>query len=157
MKVVGKLVCLTDSGVKHFEQRGSTFSQRFMELIGSKMFTIDEVDDQGNVIAITCEDKTYRPNTGLFEMVWCFFLAGDVRHQIQLVNPGVSETGKEERYWVITIPANQWLRPATHGPYTKEEADQFAINQIKGGIDGTTVLVTKVIGEAKATYEVKEV
>lgn len=148
MSIVDKEFKLTESGVTCLKNRGSSYSDELLKLLnnGLTSFTVKKVDGGGNIIAIDVDGKLHHANVGVFNVVWCFFLATDVHkylEEVKLVN------SDDKDFWMMTIPTSRSQSPFCVGPYTEDEANEKAQKQIRNAVEGVRVLIVKQVAEAK--------
>lgn len=122
------------------------------EIIGFSDFKIVEADDGGNVIAVENERGVFRANKGYFTSYWALYLYKDLVAKTMVLEE--EKLDPEDEFFVITFTLGRHPKQA-HGPCSREDADRYAISQIRNAADGVRVLVVKAVGEAKATFEVK--
>ncbi|ULA52444.1 hypothetical protein [Enterobacter phage vB-EclM_KMB19] len=148
MSVVNKEFKLSEAGIDSLKNRGSSYSSELLKLLnnGLTSFTVKKVDGDGNIIAIDVDGKLHHANVGVFNVVWCFFLASDIRKYLEEVKPAEPDA---KDFWMMTIPTNRSQLPFCAGPYTEEEANQAAQKQIRNAVEGVRVLVVKQVAEAK--------
>lgn len=148
MSIVDKEFKLSEAGIDSLKNRGSSYSSELLKLLnnGLTSFTVKKVDGDGNIIAIDVDGKLHHANVGVFNVVWCFFLASDIRKYLEEVKPTESDA---KDFWMMTIPTNRSQQPFCVGPYTEEEANEKAQKQIRNAVEGVRVLVVKQVAEAK--------
>lgn len=148
MSILDKEFKLSELGVTCLKNRGSSYSEELLRLLnnGRTSFTVKNVDDEGNIIAIDVDGNIHLANVGVFNVVWCFFLATDVHKYLEEVKPTESDA---KDFWMMTIPTSRSQSPFCVGPYTEEEANEKAQKQIRNAVEGVRVLVVKQVAEAK--------
>lgn len=148
MSIVDKEFKLTETGIGSLKNRGSSYSEELLKLLNNGLtpFTVKKVDSGENIIAIDVDGKLHHANVGVFNIVWCFFLATDVHKYLEEVKPTESDA---KDFWMMTIPTNRSQQPFCVGPYTEEEANEKAQKQIRNAVEGVRVLVVKQVAEAK--------
>lgn len=148
MSIIGKEFKLSEAGVDSLKKRGSSFSSELLALFnyGRTSCIIKKVDNDGNIIAIDVDGKLHHANVGVFNTVWCLFLANDIGKYIVEVEPD-NEITKD--FWVMTIPTSRTHAPGCIGPYNEDEAKEKAQKQIRNAVEGVRVLIVKQVAEAK--------
>ena len=148
MSIVDKEFKLSEAGIGSLKNRGSSYSEELLKLLNNGLtpFTVKKVDSGGNIIAIDVDGKLHQANVGVFNIVWCFFLATDVHKYLEEVKQTESDA---KDFWMMTIPTNRSQQPFCVGPYTEEEANEKAQKQIRNAVEGVRVLIVKQIAEAK--------
>lgn len=148
MSIVNKEFKLSEAGIGSLKNRGSSYSSELLKLLNNGLtpFTVKNVDDEGNIIAIEVDGNIHLANVGVFNIVWCFFLATDVHKYLEEVKQTESDA---KDFWMMTIPTNRSQQPFCVGPYTEEEANEKAQKQIRNAVEGVRVLVVKQVAEAK--------
>lgn len=147
-----------EAAIEYFKENFGSQSRNWEDHVGFGNFEVTKEDHSGNILGICTSTRNFEASSGLFEMYWCLFLAQDIEKlfvDITCGEPEVPSPPKSEDFFVLTKSPKPSERSSVHGPYTRKEADEFAISQIRGGIDGVKVLVTQVVGEAKAIYKVE--
>ncbi|ADB81703.1 hypothetical protein CC31p207 [Enterobacter phage CC31] len=147
MSIIDKEFKLTESGVTCLKNRGSSYSDELLKLLnnGLTSFTVKKIDGGGNIIAIDVDGKLHHANVGVFNVVWCFFLATDIHKYLE----EVKQASVDKDFWMMTIPASRSQSPFCVGPYTEDEATEKAQKQIRNAIEGVRVLIVKQVAEAK--------
>lgn len=147
MSIIGKEFKLSEAGVANFKNRGSSYSDEILKVLnnGLTSFTVKKVDGDGNIIAIDVDGKLHHANVGVFNVVWCFFLASDIHKYLE----EVKQVSTDKDFWMMTIPTSISQSTFCVGPYTEEEANEKAQKQIRNAAEGVRVLVVKQVAEAK--------
>lgn len=146
-----KLYKLNAAGVQSLKDRGTSYAQNMLDVLknGENHFTIESLDDDGNVMSIKRDGSLFRAGQQTFSGVWCLFMSHDKRKYIEPVNP---ETGEAEipqqNFWVMTIPTTKGQAPFCIGPYSEAEAETKAQAQIRNATDGVRVHVVRSVSEA---------
>lgn len=147
MSIVNKEFKLSEAGIGSLKNRGSSYSSELLKLLNNGLtpFTVKNVDDEGNIIAIEVDGNIHLANVGVFNVVWCFFLAGDIKKYLE----EVKSSSEDASFWVMTIPTSISHAPFCTGPFSEDEANEKAQKQIRNAADGVRVLLVKQVAEAK--------
>ncbi|BBC78271.1 Hypothetical protein KNT65_gp222 [Escherichia phage EcS1] len=138
----------TEAGKQFMEDRSAGFASAWKRLIGFGEFEVAELDKDGNIIAVRTDKGTFKANEGEFDNVWCMFLQNEISKKFIRVDT-------EQDFWTITIPTSKSNLPLPNGPFTEQEAKDFAVSQLRNASDGVRVIVVKKTGEAFVSYGVK--